>query len=344
LISHVLIPFAGTCISQCQHQQFKTRYRNFGRRGAALTTGTKTTVPVDYAKALSIFDKLVASKTSKGYTPGEDGTPYQGDATRQASGLLPQLLTVADDAEAAHLADHPEWAMQEKFDGRRMLLRKTGGAVEAINKLGLVVAVSGAIVDAVAALPGDATLDGEVIGDRYCTFDLLSREGTDLTAKPYRDRYAARAELISAPNGGPLSLAACWTAPAEKAAQLDALRGRNAEGAVFKHLDAPYTAGRPNSAGPQRKFKFVATCSAVVTAVNQKRSVAVSLLDGDEWRPVGNVTIPANRDVPTAGDVVEVRYLYVVEGGSLFQPVYLGVRDDIETGECVVGQLKLKAG
>ena len=35
LISHVLIPFAGTCISQCQHQQFKTRYRTFGIDGAA---------------------------------------------------------------------------------------------------------------------------------------------------------------------------------------------------------------------------------------------------------------------------------------------------------------------
>jgi DNA processing protein len=35
LISHVLIPFAGTCISQCQHQQFKTRYRTYGVDGAA---------------------------------------------------------------------------------------------------------------------------------------------------------------------------------------------------------------------------------------------------------------------------------------------------------------------
>ena len=35
LISHVLIPFAGTCISQCQHQQFKTRYRTYGIDGAA---------------------------------------------------------------------------------------------------------------------------------------------------------------------------------------------------------------------------------------------------------------------------------------------------------------------
>ena len=35
MISHVLIPFAGTCISQCQHQQFKTRYRTYGIDGTA---------------------------------------------------------------------------------------------------------------------------------------------------------------------------------------------------------------------------------------------------------------------------------------------------------------------
>ena len=314
----------------------------YGRRGSTLTTGTKTQSPVAYDKAVVIFDKLVASKMAKGYTPGEDGTPYQGDATRQASGLLPQLLTVADDAEAARLVENPEWVMQEKFDGRRMLLRKNGDTVEAINKLGLFVAVSNVIAGAVSAIPGDVVLDGEVIGDRYYAFDLLSRGGDDLSVRGYRDRYAALTE-VHADAGAALALAASWLDSADKAAQLDALRNRNAEGVVFKHLDAPYTAGRPNSGGPQRKFKFVETCSARVTAVNDKRSVSVSLIDAEgAFQPVGNVTIPPNHEVPTVGAVVEVRYLYALPGGSLYQPVYLGVRDDIEAQECVITQLKLK--
>lgn len=57
---------------------------------------------------------------------------------------------------------------------------------------------------------------------------------------------------------------------------------------------------------------------------------------------VGNVSIPANREVPAVGTVVEVRYLYAAQGGSLYQPVYLGVRSDIEAPECVVAQLKFK--
>ena len=57
----------------------------------------------------------------------------------------------------------------------------------------------------------------------------------------------------------------------------------------------------------------------------------------------GNVTIPANHDIPKCGDVLEIRYLYAFqESGSLYQPVYLGRRDDIPPGECTVDQLKYK--
>jgi bifunctional non-homologous end joining protein LigD len=70
----------------------------YGRRGTSLTTGTKTQTPVDYDKAVSIFDKLVKEKSSKGYTPGEDGTPYL-HSDKAVSGLLPQLLNVIDDRE-----------------------------------------------------------------------------------------------------------------------------------------------------------------------------------------------------------------------------------------------------
>jgi predicted DNA-binding WGR domain protein len=314
----------------------------WGRRGASLSTGTKTSTPVEYAAALKVFDKLVSEKTGKGYSPVEAGTPYQHtDKAKQVSGLLPQLLTVIDDREVSSLIDNPAWCLQEKYDGRRMMLRKAGEVVEAINKLGLIVGLSAPIAQAALAVPGDFVLDGEVIGDRYFIFDLLSLDGTDLTGKPYRDRYSKLISLLGS-GGGSLIVAQCWTTD-DKAVELAALKERNAEGAVFKHLDASYAAGRPASGGTQLKLKFVATLSAVVTKVNDKRSVAVSLLDGDAWKPMGNVTVPANREIPTEGTVVEVRYLYAIPGGSLFQPTLLGVRDDIETKECVVGQLKFKA-
>ncbi len=314
----------------------------YGRRGASLSTGTKTSSPVEYAAALKVFDKLVSEKTSKGYSPGEAGTPYQHtDKAKQVSGLLPQLLNTIDDREVSSLIDNPAWCVQEKFDGRRMMLRKVGEAVEAINKLGLIVGLSAPIAEAALALPGDFVLDGEVIGDRLWAFDALSVGGVELGAKSYRDRYAALSTLLG--SEGAIVAVPCWTDAADKADNLVALKSRNAEGVVFKHLDAAYTSGRPASGGTQRKLKFVATLSAVIEKVNAKRSVSVSLLDGDEWKPMGNVTVPANQAVPTPGDVVEIRYLYAIPGGSLFQPTLLGVRDDILASECVVGQLKYKA-
>ena len=48
----------------------------YGRRGATLTTGTKTKNPVDYDSAKKIYDKLVKSKTAKGYKPGKAGPQY----------------------------------------------------------------------------------------------------------------------------------------------------------------------------------------------------------------------------------------------------------------------------
>ena len=113
---------------------------------------------------------------------------------------------------------------------------------------------------------------------------------------------------------------------------------------VFKELDAPFSPGRPNSGGTMLKFKFVESASFIVTGHNAKRSVTLGLFDGDELVGAGNVTIPPNHTVPEVGQVCEVRYLYAYrESGSIYQPVYLGRRDDIPASECVVEQLKYRA-
>jgi len=80
----------------------------------------------------------------------------------------------------------------------------------------------------------------------------------------------------------------------------------------------------------------------IVTQINAKRSVAVAVRDGEQFIEVGNVTIPPNQDVPAVNTVIEVRYLYAYPGGSLYQPTYLGVRDDLGVDDCVLAQLKYK--
>ena len=95
----------------------------YGRRGATLQTGTKTAVPVSYDVAQAIYNRLIREKTTKGYTPGEDGTPYV-HSNRQSSGIHPQLLNIIDEDELEVLLNDRQHVMQEKFDGRRLLLKK----------------------------------------------------------------------------------------------------------------------------------------------------------------------------------------------------------------------------
>src|ERR1051325_7335264 len=93
----------------------------YGRRGATLNTGTKTSSPVTRAEAQRIYDKLVREKKGKGYTEGPDGTPYQ-HSEKQSSGLLPQLLNPVEESALPELIENDEWCAQEKFNGRRLLV------------------------------------------------------------------------------------------------------------------------------------------------------------------------------------------------------------------------------
>jgi bifunctional non-homologous end joining protein LigD len=125
---------------------------------------------------------------------------------------------------------------------------------------------------------------------------------------------------------------------------IDTLKAKGAEGVVFKRSTAPYQAGRPNSGGDQFKFKFQNTASFIVTGQNgSKNSVLVALLDeSGNLVPQGKCTIPQNAQIPTTGAIVEVRYLYAYRGGCIFQPCYLGLRNDIDRSECIITQLKFK--
>ncbi|MCZ7645936.1 MAG: WGR domain-containing protein [Planctomycetota bacterium] len=317
----------------------------FGRRGSTLQTGAKTASPVPLAAARKIFEKLVASKMAKGYSPGPDGTPYAGtEKAERDTGLRPQLLNaISEDEAEAYLRDDAYWA-QEKVDGRRVLVRKTGGEVNGINRSGLIVALPQPVVDRALKSKADFVLDGEAVGDRLLAFDCLLIGPARLEAHPYRQRWSALVDLIGKKQGSIEVLPAVCALHAKRTF-LRLMRERNAEGVVFKRHDAPYTPGRPASGGPQVKLKFHATATCIVSAGRKgKRSVALEVLDGGKRITVGNVTIPVNQAIPKPGSLVEVRYLYWMPGGSLIQPVILGVRDDVGIESCLVAQLKPKRG
>lgn len=80
-------------------------------------------------------------------------------------------------------------------------------------------------------------------------------------------------------------------------------------------------------------FKFVETASFIVSSIHpKKRSVALELInESSDPFAAGNVTIPSNHEIPAPGAIIEARYLYAFEeSGSIYQPVHLGIRDEID--------------
>jgi bifunctional non-homologous end joining protein LigD len=316
----------------------------YGRRGQALTTGTKTSEPVTRKEAEKIFERLVSEKMKKGYREmGETIVSSHSAAVPESTGILPQLLNAVDEEDVDVLLEDDRFLMQPKMDGKRLLLQKENGVVRGINRRGIACGLPQNIITDALALSGDWLIDGELIGDQYHTFDLLEHEGS-YRAQPLRRRLVALFNLVASRQAQSISLVASYTGEAVKRRFLERCREDNLEGVVFKDMTAPYIPGRPNSAGAQRKFKFVETASVVVTSLNGKRSVKIGVLDGERMVSCGNVTIPVGSDIPGIGDIVEVRYLYAFkESGSLFQPVYLGVRgEELELKDCSVDQLKWK--
>jgi bifunctional non-homologous end joining protein LigD len=320
----------------------------YGRRGSTLTTGTKTQSPVTSEGAMKIFNKLVAEKEAKGYTEGESGAAYLGTSNEQRkTGLAPQLLNAIDESAGAGLLADPLYGAQEKLDGKRIIIVAFPSSVIASNRKGLECGIPENVSNAAMALAAEIssfTIDGEMVGETFIAFDMLQRGATDIRSRPYRQRYDVLKVYIGEGSTA-IQYAELAETIGDKARLFTRLKAEGKEGIVFKRLDAPYTAGRPNSGGTQFKWKFVDTCSALVGHINKQRSVSLSLFDEAKklWVGVGNVTIPPNREVPPVGSIVEIRYLYAYKGGSLYQPIYLGQRDDIERINCTLSQLKYKA-
>jgi bifunctional non-homologous end joining protein LigD len=330
----------------------------YGRIGSSLQSGTRTKDPVSPEKARKIFDKLVREKLGENYVPAGGAAPaYQAvvaDEERR-SGLLPQLLNMVDEARAEELICDDRFILQEKKDGERRIIRKDGDGIVGINKKGLIVPLPQRVVDEVARIPRAITLDTEQIGQQCFCFDTISYGGGDATRVQDMGfgmrltgllRIAARLNwgVNAMDSGTPIVFVPGFDTEEKKRAEFNRIRAARGEGVCFKDRDASYTPGRPNSGGTQLKYKFYATATCLVRAQEgSKRSVFLQVMDGDNPRDIGKVTIPANFSIPARGQLVEVRYLYAYPNGAIFQSVYLGPRNDQDRPD-EYGSLKFKQG
>lgn len=235
----------------------------YGRRGATLQIGSKTAVAVEYDAARIIWEKVVKEKKAKGYTEGENGSPYSGGDGRD-TGIRPQLLNPVEERELSWLLADNDFLLQPKMDGKRLLIRKQGREVTGINRKGLACGISESLRKAALALPGDYLVDGEAIGDVLHVFDLLENYTQDLRGDTYHYRQTALLNQLAEGSADAFLWVPCYRGVKQKRAAFDRLRQSGAEGVVFKRADAPWDPGRPASGGNQLKFKFVDTASCVV--------------------------------------------------------------------------------
>src|SRR3954470_10124387 len=170
----------------------------YGRRGTTLQTGIKTPNPVDLHTAEALFEKLVREKTAKGYTPAQSGTPYQQpDQPNVSTGIRPQLLNAIDEAEASKLVSAPDWCMQEKKDGRRLMIKKNGNTIHGVNRRGLLCGLPSSVVNEMQNFEKDFIIDGEIVGETFHVFDLLLCSDQRWMLRPYQDRLNALEVLFS---------------------------------------------------------------------------------------------------------------------------------------------------
>jgi bifunctional non-homologous end joining protein LigD len=317
----------------------------YGRRGSSLVTGSKTAKPVSYTKAKQLYDKLIMEKTGKGYTEDTNGKVFSSTVTApKDTGVRPQLLNEIEESEVMKYINDPQWCAQEKYDGRRRMFIKKGNLVTATNRKGLAVPLDVLVNVWFNKFNGDIIFDGEDMGSNVMIFDILNSDANSNLG--YKDRYFALNVIFKNMNSPGLSLAPTAWSTKEKRDLYNKLIEDNAEGIVFKKVDAKYKPGRPNSGGDQLKFKFVASASCVVMKANTtKRSIQVGVFDtmnAGALKTVGNVTVYPNMEIPEVGSIVEVKYLYYFPEGSLFQPVLLGIREDVDANDCILAQLKIK--
>jgi bifunctional non-homologous end joining protein LigD len=319
----------------------------YGKRNGTLTAGSKTTEPVPYAAAKKAYDKLVSSKTSKGYTPGAAGVAFENTSLEErVTGVVPQLLNPITEEEVDDYINDPAWVAQQKHNGHRRLVRRYGAERIGINRKGLAVGLPETVVDALAVLHGLGNLivDGELMGSVYAIFDVLEVGGQDQRGQSYDVRLGhldnIQKLLTKAGIVDVFVTPTAYTAE-DKRELYEEMRRLKREGVVFTRRSASYVAGRPNSKGNRLKRVFRHSATVIVTKPHAtKRSVSVHAF-GDDGQIVklGNVTVPANYAIPKAGALVEVVYMHMFPGGSLYQPQYQGERDDLAPEACTTAQL-----
>lgn len=328
----------------------------YGKRGSTLTATTKYT-GASLGSARAAANKMEAEKRGKGYVNHlvASGTAVRGmpssapvfggaaapspmtpvaAAAAAAVGPMPMLAaTISTEADLEKYLKDSDAMLQRKYDGERAIVSLRRSGIVCTNRKGVVRPLTGgaeAELKKLLVLPDfsddrETVLDGELMGEEFIAYDILTLRDNDMRQVACDERYFALEALLDINLG--LLAESAWSEEEKRAMYARALK-EGWEGVMVRIGASEYTAGRCNWL---LKFKLWATATCRVLTVNTKRSIQLALRDDkDDEVFVGNVTVPVNQDLPEVYSLVEVRYLYAMEGGSLYQPTLIGPRHDLD--------------
>ena len=313
--------------------------------------------------------------------------------------LAPMLAKLGDEAALTREG----YIYEPKLDGIRTVCRKEGDTVALFNRHCVDITRRYPELDFGSAIRADsAVLDGELVyynaqGNpdftalmgihhrggvgrkaltpkklRYTAFDIMERDGEDLTALPLVERKKVLAEVVQP--GGHLELS-LFTPDGSRL--WDAIKKRNLEGVVAKRADGPYEVGRRSRSWVKIKSFQTIDCVIVGFSADKRAlsSLGVALFDEDETlRFIGKVgtgftdreikklrglldplrieTSPAE-GVPASyrniewvkpEHTCEVRFLEIGSQGMMRNPSYLRLRPDKKPEDCRMDQVMEAAG
>lgn len=265
------------------------------------------------------------------------------------------------------------WWFEYKWDGERVMALVEDGVVTLRSRQGIDITSRFPKVATALALAyprGNIMFDGELLcfdtngkpdfaavlrknsNATFIAFDVLY-DGLDLRHRQYETRFG---HLLAVAEDWPLEVLQPTIGGRDGVALWAQIERYDLEGLVAKRSHAPYRAGR--SGGDWVKLKARNSVSVVITGATEGQgwtrstfgALEVSVWDRGELVSVGHVGSGfSERDrreivnVGLAGGgkllVAEVEYLNVTDG-KLRQPVFKGLRTDVNPDDCTIDQLE----
>jgi predicted DNA-binding WGR domain protein len=268
-----------------------------------------------------------------------------GPVTVTIDHVRPMLATgISRDNVSAYLHG-PDWVAQHKLDGDRFVIDVNNGDVTVYNRQGQPKTsnIAAAALDPFRNLTdGHWMFDGEIVGRKLWLFDIIAADTHMAADAPYHIRHDILTRIIGAlaPNPDDVEIVATISGADNKNTLLATIVAENREGIIFRNIHSPYQPGRRST--DLIKYKLIREADCVVTAVGtgakQNATLAVTDHDGT-LRTVGSVSTIGKGTI-AVGDIVEVQYLYVVDGNNprMFQPRILRRRHDKTANDCHINQ------